>query len=281
VKKLVLTLLVAAMATTVPVFAQGRGGGGGPQPPTGPAPKTADGKPDFSGLWERPYTPDMSAYGRNQTPDQSLPDEPPDPKAPPARGNARPKKQLPFTALGKKQWDAYDAANGDYTGTCMPFGLTRSINSPDPLQIMQNDKYLGMLFEQNTWFHIARIGGAHPAKNLTPTWFGDTVAKWDGDTLVIDTIGFNGRTRLDTIGHPHSASMHVIERYSRPDLGHINYEITIDDPVTYTKPWKNTRVFTLRPDWEIMEYSCEENNKDFFEGHIKATGNPNEPVTKK
>ena len=88
--------------------------------------------------------------------------------------------------------------------------------------------------------------------------------------------GFNGRTRLDTIGHPHSAQLHVIERYTRRDLGHIDYEITIDDPVTYTKPWKNVRVFTLRPDWEIMEYSCEENNKDFFEGHIKATADPNQ-----
>jgi hypothetical protein len=282
-----MTLIVTAVAvvamlpvTTTPVFAQGRGAGRGPQAPTGPAPKAADGHPDLSGLWERPYTPDMSAYGRGQTPDQSLPDMPPDPKAPPAGPNARPKKQLPFTALGKAQWDAYDAANGDYTGTCMPFGLTRSINSPDPLQIMQNAKYLGLLFEQNTWFHLVRIDGTHPAKNLTPTWFGDTIGKWDGDTLVVDTIGFNGRTRLDTIGHPHSAKMHVIERYTRTDLGHIAYEITIDDPVTYTKPWKNTRTFTLRPDWEIMEYSCEENNKDFFEGHIKATGNPNETSKK-
>jgi hypothetical protein len=98
---------------------------------------------------------------------------------------------------------------------------------------------------------------------------------------VIDTIGFNGRTRLDTIGHPHSAQMHVTEKYTRTDLGHIAYEITIDDPVTYTKPWKNIRTFTLRPDWEIMEYSCEENNKDFFEGHIKATQDPNKPVGSK
>lgn len=279
------TAAVALLVTSVLVFGQGPGVAGlegrNPKAPSGPAPRTADGHPDFSGLWERPYTPDMSAYGRNQTPDQSLPDAP---KAPGGRAGARAPKQLPFTELGEKEWKAYDAANGDYTGSCMPFGLIRSINSPDPLQLMQNAKYLGELFEQNTWFHLVRIGSEHPPANrLTPTWFGDSVGKWDGDTLVIDTIGFNGRTRLDTIGHPHSAQMHVIERYSRPDMGHINYEITIDDPVTYTRPWKNTRVFTLRPDWEIMEYSCEENNKDFFEGHIKATANPNDPgsVTKK
>jgi len=273
-----MTLIVTAAAvvamlpvTAMPVFGQGRT----PQPPSGPTPHTADGKPDFSGLWERPYTPDMtvtSRDGKTQVADPSLPDEPS--KDPNARGPK--KKVLPFTAAGKAEWEAYDAANGDYTGMCMPFGLIRSVNSPDPLQIMQNPKYLGELWEQNTWFHLVRINGEHP-KSLTPTWFGDSIGKWDGDTLVIDTIGFNNRTRLDTIGHPHSDKMHVIERYSRPDLGHINYEIVIDDPVTFTKPWKNTRVFTLRPDWEIMEYSCEENNKDFFEGHIKGIGAPGKP----
>jgi hypothetical protein len=277
VSSIVTALAFAAMlpVTTAPAFAQR----GGPKPPSGPVPRTPEGKPDLSGLWQRPYTPDMTVTSRNreQIADPSLPDAPKDPKDPP---NATPKKVLPFTAAGKAQWDSYDAANGDYTGSCMPFGLIRSINSPDPLQIMQNAKYLGLLHEQNTWFHLVRIGGEHP-KNPTPTWFGDSVGKWDGDTLVVDTIGFNGRTRLDTIGHPHSAQMHVIERFLRTDEGHISYEITVDDPVTFTKPWKNNRIFTLRPDWEIMEYSCEENNKDFFEGHIKATQDPNKPTASK
>ncbi len=282
-KKPLMTLSVAAVAvvamlpvTAVTAFGQGRGG---PTPPSGPTPKTADGKPDFSGLWERPYSPDMTAYGRNQTPDQSLPDEPKDPKNP-GPPNAKPKKVLPFTAAGKAEWDKYDAANGDYTGMCMPFGLVRSVNSPDPMQIMQNSSYLGLLFEQNTWFHLVRLNGEHP-KRVDPTWFGDSIGKWDGDTLVIDTVGFNDRTRLDTIGHPHSASMHVIERYTRTDLGHIAYEITIDDPVMFTKPWKNTRTFVLRTDWQIMEYSCEENNKDFFEGHIKGIAMPGRPSASK
>ena len=92
---------------------------------------------------------------------------------------------------------------------------------------------------------------------------------WDGDTFVVDTVNFNGRTRLDTIGHPHSDALHVIERFTRTDAKHIGYEVTIDDPKIFTKPWTNKRIFTLRPDWEIMEYSCEENNKDLYEGHIK------------
>jgi hypothetical protein len=262
----------AALVAAVPAFSQGRG----PKPPEGPTPHMPDGKPDFSGVWARPYTQDMSRDIREAKPGgflyRDLPNVAKDQKG---------QVSLPYTAVGKAAWESYDpATNGDYTGSCMPFGLTRSVNSPDPLQIMQNSKYVGFLWEQNTWFHIARINGEHP-KNMTPTWFGDTIAKWEGDTLVIDTIGFNGRTRLDTIGHPMSDKLHVIERYTRTDLGHIAYEITIDDPVMYTTPWKNVRTFTLRPDWEIMEYSCEENNKDFFEGHIKATQDPNKPTASK
>jgi hypothetical protein len=254
--------MLAMMAT--PAFSQGRGRGG-PKAPEGPTPKLANGKPDFSGVWARPYTPDMSREIREAKPGgylfRDLPNMSKDQKG---------QVQLPYTPLGKQLWEKYDAANGDYTGACLSFGLPRSVNSPDPLQIMQNDQYIGFLWEQNTWFHLAKIGAKHNP-NATPTWFGESIASWDGDTLVIDTTNFNGRTRLDTIGHPHSDKLHVIERYTRTDLGHIAYEITIDDPVIYTQPWKNVRTFTLRPDWEIMEYSCEENNKDFLEGHIKGS----------
>src|ERR1700691_1809638 len=102
---------VALVVLAAPAFSQGQGRGG-PKPPEGPTPRTADGKPDLSGLWERPYSPDMSAFGRDQSPDPSLRDDP----APRVSPNAKAKKVLPYTALGKAQWDAYDAANGDYTG---------------------------------------------------------------------------------------------------------------------------------------------------------------------
>ena len=111
---------------------------------------------------------------------------------------------------------------------------------------------------------------AAPHRDGIATWFGDSVGHWEGDTLVVDTVNFNGKTRLDTIGHPHSDQLHLTQRFSRPDLGHITYEVIVDDPKTFTKPWRNVRTLTLRPDWEMMEYSCEENNKSLWEGRIKV-----------
>ena len=217
------------------------------KPPEGPTPRTAAGKVDFSGVWAKPYVPDMSKDGRDQ------------------KGMA----VLPFTPWGEAEWKKYDAAEGDYTGACLPFGITRSVNTPEPMQIVQTDKYFTFLFEQNSWFVVVPIDG-RPHRQGIPTWFGDSVGRWEGDTLVIDTVNFNGRTRLDTIGHPHSDQLHVVQRFSRPDLGHISYEMTVEDPKAYTKPIVNTRTFTLRPDWEMMEYSCEENNKSLWEGRIKV-----------
>jgi hypothetical protein len=236
-------LAVLAIASLVPrVAAQQEF-----RPPAGPAPRTAAGKIDFSGVWQRPYVPDMTKDGKDQ---KGTPD-------------------LPFTPWGEANWKAYDAAEGDYTGACLPFGMTRSVNTPEPIQIVQNDKYFTFLFEINSWFTVVPMDGRPHGKGI-PTWFGDSVAHWEGDTLVIDTVNFNGKTRLDTIGHPHSDQLHLVQRFSRPDLGHISYEMIVDDPKTFTKLWKNTRTFTLRPDWEMMEYSCEENNKSLWEGRIKV-----------
>jgi hypothetical protein len=219
-------------------------------PPAGPAPRTAAGKPDFSGVWDHPYVPDMS---------RTNPRDPAIQKGP---------ETLPYTTAGTANIAAYDPAkNGDYTGMCMPFGLMRSMNSPYPLQIMQNDKYVAFLFEQSTWFHVVPFKAEH-SKDPNPTWFGESIARWDGDTMIVDTVGFNGFTRLDTKGDPHSDRMHLVQTFKMNDAGHIAYTVTIDDPVYYTKPWTNERTFTLSND-TLLEYSCEENNRSLWEGRIK------------
>jgi hypothetical protein len=246
-------LLPLALATGS-LFAQASIQGKKYTPPTGPAPKTASGKPDFSGMWERPYVPDIT---KNSRPNAD------------GKMDQTGSGDLPFTEKGKKRWESYKAEEGDYAGACLPFGQIRSMNSPDPVQIMQSDKYFSLLYEQNTWFKLVPIDG-RKHRDIVPTWFGDSVGHWEGDTLVVETNNFNGKTRLDTIGHPHSTKISIVEKYSRPDMGHINYEITITDPLYYTKPIVNKRVFTLRNDWEIMEYSCEENNLSLWEGRIKV-----------
>lgn len=228
--------LILSCWTAMPARAQG-----------GAAPRMPNGQPDLNGVWQRPYVPDMTKNGRGQ------------------KGEA----ELPFTPAGLADWNGYDAANGDYTGSCFPFGMMRSVNAPYPLQIIQNDKYVALLFETNTWFHVVPIDGRDHPKEPEPTWFGHSIGKWSGDTLVVDTVGFNGYTRLDTVGHPHSDALHMIQTFRRPEADRIEYTVTIDDPKMYTRTWTNERTFTpLKGD--LMEYSCQENNRSLWEGRIKA-----------
>ena len=218
--------------------------------PSGPAPRLSNGRPDFSGVWDHAYVPDMSLSNAQTGAAQKGAGE------------------LPFTPAGRENFKSYNPErDGDYTGMCMPFGLMRSVNAPYPFQIMQSDKYVAILFEQSTWFHVVPFKAAH-SKEPNPTWFGESIAKWDGDTLVIDTVGFNGFTRLDTVGHPHSDKLHLVQTLKRADAGHITYAVTIDDPVYYAKPWTNERTFTTAKG-DLLEYSCEENNKSLWEGRIK------------
>jgi hypothetical protein len=225
-------------------------------PPTGPAPRLANGKVDFSGVWDHAYVPDMARSSASNSGLQKGPGE------------------LPYTPAGLKNIQDYDPAkNGDYTGMCMPFGFTRSVNSPYPLQIMQNSTHVTFLFEQNNWFHVVPFGASHPP-DVDPTWFGHSIAQWDGDTLVIETTGFNGFTRLDTKGNPHSDRLKLTQRLTRTDASHIAYSVTVDDPVYYAKPWTNERRFTLT-NGNLIEYSCEENNRGMWEGRIKLWVPPN------
>jgi len=237
-------LILTLAALALPLAAQNPGSGLAkpPEAPAGPAPRALDGKPSLSGVWDIPYVPDMSR----------------------AAGGA-----LPFTAWGEASWKSYDPAKFDYTAHCLPMGWTRQMNTPMPIEIMQEPNRVAILFEAWQTFKVIPTDGRDHPKDPDSTWMGNSVGHWEGDTLVIDTIGFNDRTRLDTIGHPHSDQLHVIERFTRTDAMHISYEVTVDDPKAYTKPWSNKRTFTLKPKWELMEYSCEENNKDVREGHVQ------------
>jgi hypothetical protein len=262
-----ITFLLAGLGHVGLQAAQTSGGTPEVAPPSGPAPRLPNGRSDLSGIWNPPYVPDMTRDGRRQKGYAEAPFSPADSAE--ARLALRRKgsyAELPFTAAGLENWKTYDAANGDYTASCLPYGFSRSINSPYPFQLMHGDQHVAFLFEVNTWFHVVKLGTDH-SKQLDATWFGDSVGRWDGDTLVVDTVGVNGWTRLDTVGHPHSDALHLVQTFRRTDLGHLEYSVTVDDPKTYMKPWKNERTFVLYGG-PLIEYSCEENNKDLREGHI-------------
>lgn len=207
-------------------------------------PRLPNGKPDFSGVWARPGAQDLTRTVTNGNGTST-------------KGEPNP---LPFTTWGQAQWDNYDPVkNGDYAGSCMPFGWIRSF-TPHPMQITQNNEYISFLFEQSTMFQVVNTEGLPHRKGWPRTWFGDSRGRWDGDTLVIEAVNFNGWAKLDTLGHPMSADAKLTMTFKRPDFGHIQFKWALDDPKTYTRPISNDRVFVLTPDVEIMEYACMEGN---------------------
>jgi len=265
----------------------GRGGGAGRgaaanQPPAGPTPRLPNGKPDLSGHWNNPYTANMAgARGANVLdPATKMPLDFPHKGEPLTDAKGAPGKtyDLPYTEWSLAEWKAYDpATNGDYAGSCLPFGISRSINSPHGTQIIHSNDALAFLFEQNTWFHWVSLDPNFKwPKDLPPSWTGVSAAHWDGDTLVMETSGFNGYTRLDTQGHPHTKDLKITNTFLRTDSQTIQHTVTVHDPAAYTHDWTNVRTWRLKPATDvIMEYSCEENNLGLDDGTIVRWHYPN------
>ena len=216
--------------------AKGGGKGKGKARPTGPTPRTADGKVDFSGIW--------NGGGPVGDVGQGL-----------IAG-----EEISLTPWGKKIMDSRQSKD-DPEANCLPTGIPRI--APYPWRVLQTSTHIFYLFEGNihSFRQIFIDGRKHPA-DLDPTWYGDSIGTWDGDTLVVDTIGFNDKFWFDFNGHPHSEQLHTIERITRPDLGGLDIETQIIDPEAYTKPFKIKFTATLRPGEELMEYICQENQQD-------------------
>ena len=148
----------------------------------------------------------------------------------------------------------------DPEANCLPTGVPRM--APYPWRILTTPTHIFMVFEGNihSYRQIFMDGRKH-SKDPNPTWYGESIGKWEGDTLVVDTIGFNDKFWFDFAGHPHTEQLHTIERYTRVDLGHLVDEVTIDDPGAYTKPFTLYGHATLQKD-DLLEYICQENNQD-------------------
>ena len=119
-----------------------------------------------------------------------------------------------------------------------------------------------ILYEGDTDFRQIFLDNRKPVQDAQPRWMGYSTGKWEGDTLVVDTVGFNDKSWLDRRGHPHSEALHLTERFRRRNVGNLEIEVTIDDPKAYVKPLKYTLKATLVPDEDLLEYFCTENEKD-------------------
>ena len=216
-------LVLISLAAILPAAAQ-------------PAPRAADGKVDLSGVW-------IVSEGLE------LPGD------------------LPYQPGALKLWqerkanlDRHDDKD-DPAKYCLPNGVVRI--TPLPYKIVQTPKLVVLLSEGNT--HSYRrffLDGRPHNLDLDPnSWNGDSIAKWEGDTLIVDSIGFNDRTWLDDTGKPHSDEMHVVERYRRPQAGRLEVQYTIEDSKALTKAYTFTRVFALAPKRELREYFCTDTNR--------------------
>jgi hypothetical protein len=200
--------------------------------------RDAQGRPDFSGMWNIQYTPDIST--------------------------AVPGGKIPFTAHGLERWTNVDTAK-DPTGFCLPVGPSRAFTSPFPAYILQSPSVIGVLFEYQTTWRMFYVNGKHPEDlgAYGSEFMGHSTAKWEGDALVVDTIGINERSWLDTAGHEHSDRLHLTERFEKINDDTIRYTVTYDDPVFFMQPFSIERTFRrAAPTDRILPYACEENNID-------------------
>ena len=201
-----------------------------------------DGKPDLSGFWQGPLLRNMF---------ESV-------------GGA------PLNAAGEAAYRYNMTQSINPEGLCLFAGIPRASISGVPFETMQTSSRLAFLYELMTaWRSLPIDGRKQPAlDDIEPSYFGHGVGRWDGDTLVIDSIGFKDKLSwVDDDAHPHSDAMHVIERWSRPDWDHLKHDLWVEDPKFYTKPWTYSRVFThMAPGKQPMEYACNENNKDLAHG---------------
>lgn len=259
-------LMAAAMvATCLPVslFGQQAARTTGATPAKSAVPRTADGKPDLTGVWQGnsrqrgTWEEANTGLGVGGTGlDPSAPANPSSSEPPPG-GEAAPYQ--PWAA--KKVVEAFNRRGiDDPTTHCLPPGLPRANNvSLFPIQIVQTPRQIVFLYEYMGLFRVIPLNAKHP-DDLLPSYMGHSVGRWEGDTLVVDVTGFNDKTWLAGAGTFHSDALHLTERYTRVDKDQITYEVTMEDPNVLTKPWTMRSNLMLREGTRLQEYVCAENN---------------------
>jgi hypothetical protein len=212
-----------------------------PLSPSGPAPRGADGHPDLSGFWKgSPATSPVGNIGKDL-----------------------PGFKLPLTPAGEAALRHNLTATVDPESLCIIGGIPRHSASALPFEIVQSPKRVAFLY-MYTYFRVIPVDGRSHDPDPDPTFFGDKVGKWDGDTFVIDSVGFKASPIwIDENANPQSDAMHAIERWTRPDANHLHLQLTVDDAKFYTHPFTYQRTWLLgKAGEELREYVCSENNVD-------------------
>jgi hypothetical protein len=221
----------------------------------GQAPHLSDGRPDFggNGAWYPGFNGNLAetTWKGVKSADKHV--------------------DVPFLPWTLKTYNerVENRSKDDPEARCLPVGVPRFMFDPYPFQMIQTRDQVVFIFEgDNYLWRIVNIdppgytaaGNTHP-KNLKPTWLGDAVGHYEGDTLVVDVTGFNGLAWLDQAGHATSDKLHLTERYTRTDSLTLKYEVTIDDPAAYSQPWTASNTIRWRPGMELMESICQEDEK--------------------
>jgi hypothetical protein len=228
-----------------------------------PAPRAADGKPNLSGLWQtlsappevlKRLIPDVTNGAGEEPLSQYFIniffDFKPD-QAPIRPAAAELFRQRAQTFMKESP-----------ISHCLPEGMPMVEMAPAPYKIVQMPGVTLMLYERDTTFRQVFTDGRKLPKDPQPSWLGYSVGKWEGDSLVVDSVGFNDRGWLDARGHAHSEDLRLTERFHRLNFGEMEVRLTIDDPKTYTKPFTITLQQRLLPDTDLLESFCAENEKD-------------------
>ena len=206
-----------------------------------PLPRKANGQPDLSGIWQVPGIRFLLNIAVDLK-DVNVPFQP------------------WAAAIYKERVENF--GKDDPNNRCLPSITPEKVAVTSPWKVVEIPGETIILYESRTIFRQIFTDGRAFPKDMQPAWQGYSVGKWDGDTFVVDTKGFNDKGWLDTNGHPVTDALHVIERYTRKDFGHMDVAITIDDPKAYTRPWTVVEPAVYQADTELIEYICEENNKD-------------------
>jgi hypothetical protein len=242
---------------------------------TGPTPRTPDGKPDLSGIWELRGNGGAGRGPRRGAQQGAAPATPPAPPPPEPPASGPPVATfrnigsglkdglplLPWAADLLKQRKAENSKDNP-DAHCLPLGLMQLHLHPQPRKIIQTPNDVVILYEAQAGIRqIFTDGRSLPPADVQPWWYGYSVGKWDGDTLVVETTGFRDDVWLDIDGSPLTNAGKMIERFRRPNYGTLEIDITIDDPKVYTKPFTVRVNQRIMPDTELIEFICGENDR--------------------